>query len=96
MNVATPGHSGAFPVNPTTAPAGRGFLLLPDAVQRLAPSGAGRCCEGLEEAVGFEPTIPLQVCQFSRLEPSTTRPRFHTVSGLAAYDRLMGDCTQRT
>ena len=31
----------------------------------------------LAEEVGFEPTIPLQVWQFSRLLPSTTRPPFH-------------------
>lgn len=37
--------------------------------------------EVMAEAVGFEPTIQLPVCQFSRLEPSTTRPRFHTDSG---------------
>lgn len=36
MKAATPGHSGAFPVNPTTAPAG-GYSFSPDAVHRLAP-----------------------------------------------------------
>jgi hypothetical protein len=30
----------------------------------------------MAEAEGFEPPIPFQVRQFSRLEPSTTRPRF--------------------
>src|ERR1700682_2492556 len=30
----------------------------------------------MAEAKGFEPLIPFQVRQFSRLEPSTTRPRF--------------------
>src|ERR1035441_4894444 len=30
------------------------------------------------EEEGFEPPVPLQVRQFSRLEPSTTRPLFRT------------------
>ena len=28
------------------------------------------------EAGGFEPPMPLRTCQFSRLVPSTTQPRF--------------------
>ncbi len=32
----------------------------------------------MAEAVGFEPTVPLRVRQFSRLVPSTTRPHFLT------------------
>ena len=31
---------------------------------------------GMAEEEGFEPPIPFQVRQFSRLEPSTTRPLF--------------------
>jgi hypothetical protein len=30
----------------------------------------------MAEEEGFEPPIPFQVRQFSRLEPSTTRPLF--------------------
>ena len=30
----------------------------------------------MAEAVGFEPTIPVRVCRFSRPVPSTARPRF--------------------
>jgi hypothetical protein len=45
---------------------------------------ADRCGRGLAkisaekmaEEEGFEPPIPFQVRQFSRLEPSTTRPLF--------------------
>lgn len=32
----------------------------------------------MAEEEGFEPPIPFQVRQFSRLEPSTTRPLFLT------------------
>ena len=32
--------------------------------------------KGMAEEEGFEPPIPFQVRQFSRLEPSTTRPLF--------------------
>src|ERR1017187_4952756 len=32
----------------------------------------------MAEEEGFEPPIPFQVRQFSRLEPSTTRPLFRT------------------
>ena len=31
----------------------------------------------MAEGVGFEPTRPVRVCQFSRLVPSTARPPFH-------------------
>ena len=34
------------------------------------------CVGGVAEEEGFEPPIPFQVRQFSRLEPSTTRPLF--------------------
>ena len=34
------------------------------------------CVRGVAEEEGFEPPIPFQVRQFSRLEPSTTRPLF--------------------
>src|ERR1017187_3763229 len=37
---------------------------------------SGEDCVAEEE--GFEPPIPFQVRQFSRLEPSTTRPLFRT------------------
>src|SRR6266702_1958044 len=33
----------------------------------------------MAEEEGFEPPIPFQVRQFSRLEPSTTRPLFRTL-----------------
>src|SRR5580692_7332504 len=38
------------------------------------------CLDELAEEEGFEPPIPFRVRQFSRLEPSTTRPLFLTSS----------------
>ena len=39
----------------------------------------------MAEEEGFEPPIPFQVRQFSRLEPSTTRPLFPVRSLLRGW-----------
>src|ERR1035441_10880509 len=49
----------------------------------MAHGENGRLCHPGEDCVaeeeGFEPPIPFRVRQFSRLEPSTTRPLFRTL-----------------
>ncbi len=42
----------------------------------------------MAERVGFEPTIPLPVWQFSRLLPSTTRPPLLLIELLAERGRF--------
>jgi hypothetical protein len=47
----------------------------------------------MAEEEGFEPPIPFQVRQFSRLEPSTTRPLFlfevYYAAGECAKDMIL-------
>jgi hypothetical protein len=43
----------------------------------------------MEEAVGFEPTVPVRGRRFSRPEPSTARPHFLNGAGDGARTRDM-------
>ena len=68
-------------------------MVTPTGFEPVIFAVKGRCPRPLdegamEEAVGFEPTVPAKVRQFSRLDQSTTLTRFQfgASSRLRPYD----------